>query len=79
MPTHGNEYQSGFPDLYCANKDYGTRWIEVKNPPHYTFTPAQRVHFHALTGQGVGIWILVDDTEFEYNKLTKPPNWTTYL
>lgn len=79
IATHGNEYQMGFPDLYCAHKLYGTRWVEVKNPLSYSFTPAQREVFPALSSKGVGIWILVADTDEELRKLMKPANWYHYL
>lgn len=77
--THGNEFQSGLPDLYCAHIRYGTRWVEVKNPLKYSFTPAQIDFFPKLAAVGVGVWILVAATEHEYNKLFQPANWYTYL
>ncbi len=77
--THGNEYQSGLPDLYCAHRKYGQRWIEVKNPDAYAFTPAQLEFFPKLAAVGVGVWVLVKADEHEYNKLWLPPNWHTYL
>ena len=79
VPTHGNEFQMGLPDLYCAHKRYGTRWVEVKNPLAYSFTPAQLDLFPQLTAAGVGIWILISDSDWEYNKLFSAPNWYTYL
>ena len=33
--THGNLYQTGFPDLYVAHKKWGTRWIDCKQPNRY--------------------------------------------
>ena len=77
--TVGNAYQSGLPDLYCCNKRYGARWVEVKNPKKYSFTAAQMIDFPAMSGHGVGIWILVAATEAEYNKLFGPPNWHSYV
>lgn len=77
--THGNEFQSGLPDLYCAHKKYGQRWIEVKNPESYAFTAAQLDFFPKLAAVGVGVWVLVAATEPEYKKLWLPPNWHTYL
>lgn len=79
METHGNMYQSGFPDLYVTHSSYRQRWIEVKNPDKYEFTPAQLTHFPKLSAHGTGIWILTAATEEEYKKLFKPPNWHTYL
>lgn len=77
--THGNEYQMGFPDLFCAHPRYGIRWVEVKNPEKYEFTAAQLLLFPKFAAHGVGIWIVTAATELEYNKLFGPPNWFTYL
>ena len=52
MPTHGNMYQQGFPDLYAVHHNNGTRWIEVKNPVAYSFTPAQRKFFPLISVAG---------------------------
>lgn len=79
LVTHGNEFQMGLPDLYCAHKMYGTRWIEVKNPVKYHFTPAQYDVFPMLQAKGIGIWVLCYVDEYEYNKLFLPPNWHTFL
>lgn len=79
METHGNMYQKGFPDLYIAKRGYGTRWVEVKVPKNYSFTPAQLEYFPMLQGAGVGIWILTAATEKEYEKLFKEPNWYQFL
>ena len=40
--THGNLYQTGFPDLFAAHKKWGTRWIDCKQPKKYSFTKAQK-------------------------------------
>lgn len=77
--THGNEFQHGLPDLYCAHLRFGTRWIEVKNPLAYSFTAAQLEFFPQLNAVGVGVWILTAATESEYEKLFKPGNWYHYL
>lgn len=79
MVTHGNMYQSGFPDLYATHSRYGPRWIEVKNPLAYSFTAAQLECFPKLSANGSRIWILVAATDDEYNKLFKPENWTYYM
>lgn len=78
METHGNMYQRGFPDLFACHPRYGQRWVEVKNPEKYSFTPAQLECFPRIC-QGSGVWILVGATETEYNKLFKAPNWSYYL
>ena len=79
--THGNEFQAGFPDLFCANRKYGIRWVEVKLPDMKGshFTPAQLVYFPQFAAAGVGIWILTSDSDYEINKLFGPPNWYMYL
>jgi len=77
--THGNLFQYGLPDLYCAHHTYGQRWVEVKNPDSYSFTPAQLKFFPELNAKGVGVWILVAATAAEYDKLFKPQNWLQYL
>src|SRR5436853_4689383 len=76
--THGNIYQYGFPDLYCTSSRFGQRWIEVKNPEGYCFTPAQLECFPKFCANGAGIWVLTAATEFEYQKLWKPCNWWMY-
>lgn len=75
--TFGSIYQYGMPDLYACHKLWGARWIEVKNPDGYTFTPAQRKTFPLLMGHGVGVWILQDPSET--SKLYQPMNWMYYL
>lgn len=79
VETHGNMYQVGLPDLWITHKRYGQRWVEVKNPVQYCFTPAQLRMFPKYRENGAGIWILVAATEYEYEKLFKPPNWGEYL
>ena len=78
-PTHGNQYQSGFPDLFAAKRRYGQRWIEVKNPSSYRFTDAQMETFPKMSASDVGIWILTAGDTIEYRKLFGSPNWFTYL
>ena len=79
METHGNMYQSGFPDLFATHSKYGPRWVEVKNPGKYKFTPAQLEHFPKMSANGSRIWILIAASDIEYKKLFKQPNWHTYL
>lgn len=78
--THGNMFQSGFPDLFATHTQYGQRWIEVKRPyPNYSFTPAQLDNFPKFCAFGCGIWILTAGNEDEYQKLFKPHNWYYYF
>lgn len=81
MKMHGNEFQAGFPDLFCAHRKYGIRLVEVKLPDMKGshFTPAQLAKFPQFTAAGVGIWILTSDDDYEINKIFGPPNWYTYL
>jgi hypothetical protein len=78
--THGNLYQSGFPDIFAAHIRYGIRWIECKQPDETrsTFTPAQLETFPKMEAAGVGIWILVGDSDQEYSKLFQTANWRQY-
>lgn len=76
--THGNIYQYGFPDLYCSHYHQGIRWVEVKNPIKWEFTPAQLEWFPKFTAHGTGIWILTSDTPEELEKLKRPPNWAMF-
>jgi len=75
--THGNQYQSGFPDLFAAKRRYGMRWIEIKYGEQYKFTDAQLDTFPKFSAAGVGIWILT--SEREYMSLFSSPNWASYL
>lgn len=79
METHGNEFQMGFPDLYCIHASHRQRWVEVKNPLKYEFTPAQLDNFPIIDRRSSGIWILTAATEEEYKKLFGPPNWYQFL
>lgn len=78
-PTHGNMYQSGFPDVFTSHVRFGHRWVEVKKPKGYSFTPAQIEWFPQLCAAGSGVWVLTAATEHEYLKLFKPFNWHMYL
>src|SRR6188768_2363142 len=73
--THGNIYQSGLPDLYVCHPQFRSRWIEVKNPLAYSFTPAQRIFFPQLASCGIAVYILTAATDEEYAKLWGPANW----
>lgn len=72
MVTNGNLYQVGFPDLYCTHPTHGQRWIDVKNPARYSFTPAQKKLWPAIDAC-VGIWILTSPDQIE-TVLFKPSN-----
>jgi len=79
-PTHGSQFQSGFPDLFMAHPRYGSRWVECKNPEKYAFTPAQMEWFPQFAAAQCGIWIVTAATQAEYEKVVKGrPNWHMYL
>jgi len=71
-------FLKGFPDLFCAHKKLGTRWVEVKRPGGHALTKAQRRKWSLWDELGIGIWILTAATQEEYNKLYKPPNWRDF-
>lgn len=77
----GNQYQSGWPDLYATHSTYKGRFIEVKDPDRKgdVFTHAQKEWFPKLAANGTPIWVLVGATEAEYAKLFKPQNWYQFL
>ena len=79
--THGNAYQSGFPDLFVCHSRYGQRWIEVKLPDMKgsKFTSAQVENFPKFSANGSPIWILTGDSDYEIDKLFGPENWYQYL
>ena len=79
MPTTGNMYQRGFPDLYICQRRYGPRWVEIKNPKKYKFTPAQWEFFPLVIASGVGIWIMTAATDEEYAKLFEKSNLWIYM
>lgn len=77
--THGNMFQSGFPDLFACHVGHGQRWIEVKRADQYCFTSGQMRDFPEFSKRKCGIWIMTDATEAEYEKLFKAPNWLYYV
>lgn len=76
--THGNIYQAGFPDLFCAHRKYGMRWAEVKNPEGYSFTPAQRENFLLMAAAGIPIYVLTSPDDVP-GIFFKPGNLIMFL
>lgn len=76
METIGSIYQYGFPDLYACHKKYGQRWIEVKNPRGYIFTPGQLRTFPELEAKGVAVHVLTSSQDISL--LFGPSNWRNY-
>jgi hypothetical protein len=75
---HGNAFQQGIPDLYVHHPQWGSRWIDCKQPKKYTFTKAQRRKWPIWDHYGVGIWILTAANQEQYDKLFGLPNWKDY-
>lgn len=76
--THGNLFQTGFPDLYAMHPKWGSRWIDCKQPKKYTFTKAQKIKWPLWELFKIPIWILTAATQEEYDKLFAPPNFRLY-
>jgi hypothetical protein len=76
--THGSAFQQGFPDVYATHARFGPRWIEVKRPVGWKFTPAQLEDFPKLSANGTQIWILNAATEDQYRLLFRPANFYHY-
>lgn len=79
LNIHGNLFQKGLPDKYCFHPKYKQRWVEIKVPHKYKFTNSQVIYFPLIDRCGIGIWILTDASEAEYDKLFKRPNWKEFL
>jgi hypothetical protein len=77
--THGNMYQSGFPDLFACHSLYRQRWIECKLPKGSRLEESQLRDFPKLCANGSGVWILTAATEEQYNLLFQAPNWWHFL
>jgi hypothetical protein len=75
----GGGSQSGLPDLLVTHHQYGVRFIEVKQEVHYRFTTPQRWKFPLLDANGLGIWILTEASEAQYERLFKSPNLWDYM
>ncbi len=78
-PVGPSAASCGWPDLYAAHFRFGPRWIEVKRPIGYQFTPAQIETFPLLGAHGVGVWVLTAADDDEVMKLFKPANWWQFL
>jgi len=85
--THGNQFQEGFPDIYCMHAKYSPRWIETKvldETDHITLTPAQKVKFPIWHLCNIPIFIIaahdlrgeknLELREHLYKKLFEEPN-----
>lgn len=81
VKMHGNQFQAGFPDLFCTHSHFKIKLIEVKTPTRGSdpFTPAQMEMFPKLSANGCPIWVLTGATEEQYKLLFGPENWYQFL
>lgn len=77
--THGNAFQSGFPDVYATHALWHQRWIEVKVPEQFSFTSAQMRDYPLFKANGSPIWILTAATDLEYKKLFQACNLDEFM
>ena len=73
-----NCWETGIPYLYCHSTRFGVRWVEVKKPSGFEFTPIQRRKWPELEQAGVGIWVLTAATVEQYGLLYRQPNWREF-
>ena len=76
--THGNKYQSGFPDLHCYHKEYGLRWVDAKTPGRFQYTKPQIRMWPRWEAHGCGVWIMFEGDEKNYKFLFGPPNFRKF-
>ena len=74
---HGNQYQSGIPDLYCFHRKHGHRWVEIKTEKG-RLTHAQGVTFKAWEKAGLGVYILTHHSEINLLTDGSEPNWRRF-
>lgn len=77
IPTLGNLYQHGFPDVYVLHPKRGAFWIEVKQRKGFSFTPAQREYFPLMAAAGQQIYVITGVDDLVY--LSQPANWASYM
>lgn len=73
--THGNMYQSGWPDLLCMHNKFGRKWVECKVPGE-KLRQSQIACFLKWSEFGETIYIMHDDDD--YDILFGKPNWMPY-
>lgn len=76
--THSTAFSSGWPDLFCWHPHFGLRWVDVKNPKAYRYTKAQIQTWPKWEAMGLGVWIMMEASEAEYQKLFQPPNFREF-
>lgn len=74
--VHGSGTSKNWPDLFCAHKVYGKRWIEIKQP-RGRLSGGQIKEFIKWSEHLIGIWILTRVEDIY--KLKYQPNFPQYL
>lgn len=69
---HGNEFQSGLPDVYAYHRKYGQRWIELKTKTG-RLSQRQITKFAEMNRHGLKVWLLRGPEE--YDLLFSEPKW----
>lgn len=69
---HGNLHQSGIPDGRAWHPEHGSRWIEVKRPDAWEFTPDQLIVFPRMIEARDWIWFLSGPQDILKLKHTPP-------
>jgi len=73
-------YNFGFPDLVACHKNYGIKFIEIKQPvKNVSFTPAQYKYFPEFCRNGAPIYILTSANEENYQRLFDKSNLWIYM
>lgn len=75
--THGSMYMKGWPDLFLANANHGTFWVEMKKIGG-RLEDTQYKKFLVWARHGVKIFILTGASDKEVAKLFGPANWWTF-
>lgn len=74
----GNRYQYGIPDLWTWHPDWDFRWIDCKVPKKNSLTPRQCQKWPVWEKKGIGVWIMVEASQDEYDKLFGSPNFRDF-
>lgn len=75
---HGNQFQHGIPDLWTWHAQWNFRWIDTKTPKKNSLTKRQCQKWPIWEKKGIGVWIMVEATQAEYDKLMGPPNFRDF-
>lgn len=71
--TFGTVYQTGLPDFFCAHKDHGSFWLEVKTPTG-KLEASQYAMFSRMESFGIPVYVITKVTDFP-EVFKGPANW----